>query len=118
VTPYETRSGDSVTITGSAQGVCVRLVGPLVGKNIMRVEFLGIPRERAGVAELELQADTLGQLLATLAIRFPSLGELVESGRLRSSFLANLNGDQFVSDPRTELGEDDCVLILSADAGG
>jgi molybdopterin converting factor small subunit len=84
----------------------------------MRVELLGIPRERAGVAELELQADTLGQLLAALAVRFPSLGELITADRLPPSVLANLNGDKFVSDPRTELGEDDCVLILSADAGG
>jgi molybdopterin converting factor small subunit len=84
----------------------------------MRGEFLGIPRERAGIAALELHADTLGQLLATLAIRFPPLGELIEAGRLRSSFVANLNGDRFVSDPHTRLGEGDCVLILSADAGG
>jgi molybdopterin converting factor small subunit len=84
----------------------------------MRVELLGIPRERAGVAELELQADTLGQLLAALAVRFPSLGELISADRLRPSVVANLNGDKFVSDPRTQLSEDDCVLILSADAGG
>ncbi len=84
----------------------------------MRVELLGVPRERAGVAELELQADTLGQLLAALAVRFPSLGELITADRLRPSVVANLNGDQFVSDPRTQLTEDDCVLILSADAGG
>jgi molybdopterin converting factor small subunit len=85
---------------------------------IMRVEFLGLPRERAGIAELELEADTLGQLLATLASRFPLLGELITGDRLRASLVANLNGDQFVSDPGTELREDDCVLILSADAGG
>jgi molybdopterin converting factor small subunit len=84
----------------------------------MRVEFFGISRERAGVAELELQAESLGQLLTTLAVRFPSFGDVVQSGRLRSPFLANLNGDQFVSDPGTPLGENDCVLILSADAGG
>jgi molybdopterin converting factor small subunit len=84
----------------------------------VRVEFFGIPRERAGVMELELQADTLGQLLTTLAIRFPSLGELVQADRLRSPFLANLNGARFVSDPGTQLTETDCVLILSADAGG
>jgi molybdopterin converting factor small subunit len=84
----------------------------------MRVEFLGIPRERAGVSELELQADTLGQLLAVLADRFPSFGELVAADRLRPSFVANLNGDEFVSDPRTQLTDRDCVLILSADAGG
>jgi molybdopterin converting factor small subunit len=84
----------------------------------MHVELLGIPRERAGVAELELQADTLGQLLAALAVRFPSLGELITTDRLQPSIVANLNGGQFVSDPRTPLGKDDCVLILSADAGG
>jgi molybdopterin converting factor small subunit len=98
--------------------LCARVSARLVEWRIMRVEFLGLPRERAGIAELELQADTLGQLLATLANRFPSLGELMTGDRLRASFVANLNGDQFVSDPRTELREDDCVLILSADAGG
>jgi molybdopterin converting factor small subunit len=84
----------------------------------MRVEFLGLPRERAGVSHLELQADTLGQLLVALAVRFPSFAELIIDDRLRPSFAANLNGDRFVSDPRLALGTDDCVLILSADAGG
>jgi molybdopterin converting factor small subunit len=84
----------------------------------MRVELLGIPRERAGVAELELDADTLGALLIDLDRRFPAIGGLVESGRLRRTFLANLNGNAFVSDPRTRLSPDDCVLILSADVGG
>lgn len=84
----------------------------------MRVEFLGLPRERAGVADVELPAETLGQLLRVLAARFPSFGELVSADQLRPSLVANLNGDRFVSDPRTELRETDCVLILSADAGG
>jgi molybdopterin converting factor small subunit len=84
----------------------------------MRVEFFGISRERAGLAELELQAETLGQLLSVLAVRFPSLSEVVQSGRLRSPFLANLNGDRFINDPATKLSQSDCVLILSADAGG
>ena len=84
----------------------------------MRVELLGVPRERAGVAEVELQADTLGQLLLALAVRFPSLGELITTDRLPPSVVANLNGDRFVSDPRTQLVDSDCVLILSADAGG
>jgi len=84
----------------------------------MRVELLGVPRERAGVAELELQADTLGQLLAALVIRYPSLGELITAEGLQPSVVANLNGDRFVRDPGTELKEGDSVLILSADAGG
>ena len=84
----------------------------------MRVEFLGIPRERAGIAELELDANTLGELLTTLERRFPALGDVVVAGCLRSSFVANLNGDRFVTDPKTRLSSRDCVLILSADAGG
>ena len=84
----------------------------------MRVEFLGVPRARAGVPALEVQADTLGQLLESLVVRMPSFAELVAEDRLRPSFAANLNGDAFVSDPATPLREHDCVLILSADAGG
>jgi molybdopterin converting factor small subunit len=80
----------------------------------MQVEFFGVPRERAGVARLDVQADTLGQLLEALATRIPALG----TDRLHPSFVASLNGDRFVSDPATPLGENDCVLILSADAGG
>jgi molybdopterin converting factor small subunit len=84
----------------------------------MHVELLGLPRERAGVAELELEADTFGQLLAALAARFPSFSELISVDRLQPSFTANLNGDRFISDPGTPLRQSDSVLILSADAGG
>ncbi len=84
----------------------------------MRVEFLGIPRERVGIAALELDANTLGQLLTALEHRFPTFGDVVDGGRLRPTFVANLNGDQFIRDPLTRLTATDCVLILSADAGG
>ena len=84
----------------------------------MRVELYGVPRERAGVAQLELQADTLGQLLNALAGRFPALAACIADNRLQPSFAANLNGDRFVSDPGTPLAASDSVLILSADAGG
>jgi molybdopterin converting factor small subunit len=84
----------------------------------MHVEFFGVPRERAGVSDLEVQADTLGQLLWTLSARIPSLNDIMAGGQLLPSFVANLNGDRFVNDPETPLQEKDCVLILSADAGG
>jgi len=84
----------------------------------MHVEFFGVPRERAGISELELPADTLGQLLGSLAERMPSLSEIIQHDRLHPAFVANLNGDRFVTDPDTPLGADDLVLILSADAGG
>jgi molybdopterin converting factor small subunit len=84
----------------------------------MRVEFYGIPRERAGLSQVEIQAETLGMLLLALVRGYPSLACIIDRDRLRPSFVANLNGDRFVTDPETRLAEDDCVLILSADAGG
>ena len=84
----------------------------------MYVEFFGIPRERAGISRLEVQADTLGQLLGALATEIPSLGNLIGLDRLDPVWVANLNGDRFVSDMATPLRENDFVLILSADAGG
>jgi len=84
----------------------------------MHVEFLAVPRRLAGTSHVEVQAETLGQLLTALAAQFPSLGQFITEDRLHPSFSASLNGEQFVSDPRTVLGEGDHVLILSADAGG
>ena len=84
----------------------------------MHVEFLGVPRQRAGIAELDVEAETLGQLLQALSHRLPSLAELIEGDRLHPAFVANLNGDQFISDPATALAANDYVLILSSDAGG
>ena len=84
----------------------------------MHVEFLGVPRQRAGISQLEVQADTLGELFGALAAQIPSLAELIAADRRHPAIVANLNGDRFVSDPETPLNQDDCVLILSADAGG
>lgn len=84
----------------------------------MYVEFLGIPRERAGISELEIEAASLGQLLGTLATRFPALSGLFTRDGLHPSVAANLNGNEFVSDPATPLAHDDHLLILSADVGG
>ena len=114
----------NATIVGSIAAQTIgRLVGPVRPENDrdsrpMHVEFLGVSRQRAGVAELEIQADTLGQLLTALVARFPGLADLLCADRLQPFAVANLNGDRFVTDPRTRLTETDCVLILSADAGG
>jgi molybdopterin converting factor small subunit len=87
-------------------------------QSVMYVEFLGIPRERAGISELQVEARTLGQLLETLTLQCPALGELITPEGLHRSIAANLNGDTFVSDLATPLAENDRLLILSADVGG
>lgn len=84
----------------------------------MFVEFLGIPRERAGLSEMEVEAATLGQVLGALSTRCPGLSELITPEGLHPSIVANLNGDEFVKALETPLAEDDRLLILSADAGG
>ena len=84
----------------------------------MYVEFLGIPRERVGVSEVVVEADTFGDVLRTLAARFPTFGDLMDEGSLHSSIAANLNGDTFIKDPGTRLASSDHLLILSADVGG
>jgi molybdopterin converting factor small subunit len=84
----------------------------------MRVEFYGVSRQRAGVDTLEISAATLGQLVTGLSSRVPALSDLIVGDRLHPALAASLNGDRFVRDPHTPLSEDDCVLLLSADAGG
>jgi molybdopterin converting factor small subunit len=84
----------------------------------MHVEFLGIPRERTGISEVELDAATLGEVLSVLSARFPALRQLIPAGALHSSVAASLNGDLFVSDPSTPLATGDRLILLSADAGG
>jgi molybdopterin converting factor small subunit len=84
----------------------------------MYIEFLGIPRERAGISEIEVDADTLGQALTGAAARLPRLQDLIQGDRLHPSIAANLNGDEFICDPATPLAAGDRLLLLSADAGG
>jgi molybdopterin converting factor small subunit len=84
----------------------------------MYVEFLGIPRARAGISELEVDAGNLGELFGTLATRFPGLRELITDAGLHPSIAANLNGETFVRDLTTPLTVTDRLLLLSADVGG
>jgi molybdopterin converting factor small subunit len=89
----------------------------------IRVEFFGIARQRAGVAELTLALPRteaeLGEVLGELAARVPDLGgEWIADGRLHASLTANLDGLRFISDPATVIRDGQSLLILSADAGG
>jgi molybdopterin converting factor small subunit len=84
----------------------------------MYVEFLGIPRERAGISEMEVEAETLGEVLGELSVSCPGLSDLITPDGLHPSLAANLNGDEFVRSLDTRLAEGDRLLILSADAGG
>jgi len=89
----------------------------------VHVELYGIPRQRARAehARVELDAATasLGDVLESLAVRFPELAAACFDGRrLKSGYVANVDGKQFLRDPEARLSDGDCLLILSADAGG
>ena len=86
---------------------------------MVTVEFFGIPRQKAGTDRVAVGGGRLGEVLEELAARFPALAEgCILNGRLAQGYVANLGGHRFVTDPQTRLAADDCVLILSADAGG
>ena len=85
----------------------------------VHVECFGIPRERAGVAQLAVEASTLGELYEALSAQLPGFAKsCLSEGRLKDGFLVNLNGRSFVSEESTPLPNGSSVLILSADPGG
>ena len=45
-------------------------------------------------------------------------GSVVREGLVNSAYRLSLNGERFVSDPRTPLADGDVLLLLSADVGG
>jgi molybdopterin converting factor small subunit len=83
------------------------------------VEFYGVPRHRAGQAELPLHASTLAELLDKVVRHCPRLADLrTPDGRPAPAYLVSLNGERFLLCPDEVLRPGDRVLVLSADAGG
>lgn len=85
----------------------------------IRVEFYGIPRQRAGVAATTANSGPLADVIEDLALRFPKLAETCfsENG-LAAGYVANLRGDRFLTNPQTNIAAGETLIILSADAGG
>jgi molybdopterin converting factor small subunit len=89
----------------------------------LTIEFFGIPRMRTGVAQCRLslksEQATLGDALRELGQRYPHFAEdCLAGGKLATAYVANLDGERFVSEPATPLVDGSSLLILSADAGG
>jgi molybdopterin converting factor small subunit len=82
------------------------------------VEFFGIPRQRAGVAETSLVAADVAELLAEMETRFPRLAPLREEGRLSPHYVLSLDGLRFLTSLDERLTPGSRLLLLSADAGG
>lgn len=83
------------------------------------VEFYGVPRLRAGRAELAVTAGPVAAVLAAVERACPGLAGLVlPGGRLDPHYLLSLDGRRFVTDWQEPLRAGERVLLLSADAGG
>jgi hypothetical protein len=86
---------------------------------LVRVEFYGVPRLRAGQAREVIRARTVSELVTGIAVACPLLAPLLaDFGAARSPCLLVLNGREFVADPEQELVHGDVAILLSADAGG
>jgi molybdopterin-guanine dinucleotide biosynthesis protein A len=86
---------------------------------LVTVELYETARQRAGLAEVEVEAETLGEALRELARRCPALdGDVVHDGRPAPHWRTSLGGDRFVDDPSTPLHPGDALLVISALAGG
>jgi molybdopterin converting factor small subunit len=83
------------------------------------IELFGVPRLRAGVGRLALEASDLAGALRALGRVCPALeGTVLRDGSVHPAYLVSLNGDRFITDPATPLTDGDSVLLLAADAGG
>jgi molybdopterin converting factor small subunit len=83
------------------------------------VEFFGVPRQRAGRAELAVTAASVADLLAAVECACPGLKGLVRpDGRLAPHYLLSVDGQRFVTDAAEPLAPGSRLLLLSADAGG
>jgi hypothetical protein len=68
---------------------------------------------------VSVPAATVREALAAVAAACPALaGILGEDGRLAPQYLLSLDGGHFLTDLGRPLRHGDCLLLLSADAGG
>ena len=90
---------------------------------LVRIEFFGIARSRAGVPGAELcfpaAPVSLGRLVGELGDRFPQLADAGWATKsVMRHFRVNVNTDRFISEMSDPIHDGDLVLIMSADAGG
>lgn len=82
------------------------------------VELFGVPRLRAGVGRVEVEASDVGEAVAGLVRACPALASIERDGALHPAYRLSLNGDRFVEDGATPLADGDALLLIAADAGG
>ena len=89
-----------------------------VAATTVTVEFFGVPRERAGRAELVVSARTVRDALDAVEQSCPGVRLLYGQGALNSQYLLSLGGERFITNLSESLPAGARLLILGADAGG
>ena len=86
----------------------------------MTFELTGVARLRAGTAQVEVDACSLGDALAALAVEAPGVvpDVVTPEGALSRHFIASRNGSAFTRDAALALEVHDRVVIVGAQAGG
>ena len=83
------------------------------------VEFFGVPRQKAGRAELVVQACTVAEAIAAIEKHCPRLKGLTgNDGQMSPQYLLSVDGENFLADVGLKLQPGSRLLLLSADAGG
>lgn len=82
------------------------------------IEFYGIPRQRAGRADLPIRADTVSDALAAVVKACPGLHDVLLRGNLAPHYRVSVDGNRFVTEMNERLAPGTRLLLLSADAGG
>jgi molybdopterin converting factor small subunit len=86
---------------------------------MVTIELYGVPRLRAGRDAVAVEAGSLGEALAALALACPSLApSVVEGGRLAEHYVVAHNGLAITADPGLALAAGDVLVLISAEAGG
>lgn len=86
---------------------------------MVTIELYGVPRLRAGVDQIEVEAGSLGDAMRALGEKCPALlRSVVHGSQLQPSYMIALNGLQMTADPQTSLCDGDILVLLAADAGG
>src|SRR5262249_29889938 len=106
------RGGPRLAAAADRGGVLFRQVRRAVAsRQRVVVEFFGVPRARAGRAELAVEAGTVAEALAAVEIACPGLKGLVRAGRLAPHYLLSVNGTEFVGDMQHALRCEDRLLL-------
>jgi sulfur-carrier protein len=84
---------------------------------MVRGEFYGLARLRAGRAELLVDATTIGSALASADAACPELRSRTNTG-VSPEYRVSVGGRYFTDNPAEPLADGESLLVLGADAGG